>query len=238
MHSRAARPTRSGVTGTSRQARTRRPSLAAMSSMRASAAARSSVVVGQVGHAHGVGTRRRQVGIQHGPEEGVGHLGEDAGAVTDQRVGAGGAAVVEVAQGVEGVDDDVVAGGAPHRRHHGHTAGVVLVLAAVQAGVGGLGGEAGDGHVASPSSGSSAAEGPGTARSGADGSGHVPEGYPPAPAVLPFEPRYPTSWDLASHRKRPDGRSRRAAPRHPGCRRQPPGCRRRALEPPGGRCTR
>ena len=157
MHSRAARPTRSGVTGTSRQATTRRPSLAAMSSMRVSADAALVGVVGQVGHADGVRTRRRQVGIQHGAEEGVRDLGEDAGAVTDQRVGAGGAAVVEVAQGVEGVDDDVVAGGAPHRRHHGHTAGVVLVLAAVQAGVGGLGGEAGDGHVASPSSGSSAA---------------------------------------------------------------------------------
>ena len=92
-----------------------------------------------------------------GAEEGVGDLGEDAGTVTDERVGAGGAAVVEVAQRVEGVDDDVVAGGPPHRRHQGHAAGVVLVLAAVQARVGGLGGEAGDGHVASPSSGSSAA---------------------------------------------------------------------------------
>ena len=83
--------------------------------------------------------------------------------------------MVEVAQRVEGVVDDVVAGAPPHRRHQGHTAGVVLVLAAVEAGVGGLGGEAGDGHVASPSSGSSIHEGPGTARSGADGVGHVVE---------------------------------------------------------------
>ena len=113
--------------------------------------------VGQVGHAHGVGPGRREVGVEDGPEERVRDLGEDARAVTDQRVGAGGAAVVEVAQGVEGVDDDVVPRSASHRRHQGHTAGVVLVLAAVQAGVGGLGGEAGDGHVASPSSGSSAA---------------------------------------------------------------------------------
>ena len=43
---------------------------------------------------------------------------------------------------VERVLDDVVAGAPAHRRHEGHTAGVVLVLAAVQAGVGGLGGEA------------------------------------------------------------------------------------------------
>ena len=47
MHSRAVRPTRSGVTGTSRQAMTRRPSLAAMSSMRVSAARRSSASSGR-----------------------------------------------------------------------------------------------------------------------------------------------------------------------------------------------
>ena len=179
---RPGRPGRAS-TGTSRQPRTRRPSLGGDVLDAGLGGGALVGVVGQEGHADGVGARRRQVGSPAtARRKRVGDLGEDAGTVTDQRVGAGGAAVVEVAQGVEGVVDDVVAGGAPHRRHHGHTAGVVLVLAAVQAGVGGLGGEAGDGHVASPSSGSSAAERPGTARSGADGSGHVPEGYRRAPA--------------------------------------------------------
>ena len=138
------------------------------------------VVLGQVGHADGVGARLGEVGIQDGAEEVVGDLGEDAGAVTHQRVGAGGAAVVEVAQRVEGVRDDVVAGTAPHRRHEGHTAGIVLVLAAVQARVGGLGGEAGDGHVASPSSSVVGPRGAGHGKVSADGSGHVAEDYRPA----------------------------------------------------------
>ncbi len=147
-------------TGTSRQARTRRPSSAAISSMRASAARALVGVVGQEGHADGVGARRR-AGRQSSDvaEERVRDLGEDAGTVTDQRVGAGGAAVVEVAQGGRARASTMSwPARAAHRGDEGHTAGVVLVLAAVQAGVGGLGGEAGDGHVASPSSGSSAAE--------------------------------------------------------------------------------
>ena len=101
----------------------------------------------QEGGAHGIRTVDRQVEVDDLAEERVGDLGEDAGAVTHQRVGAGGAAVVEVAQGGQGVLDDVVAGASPHRRHEGHAAGVVLVLAAVEARVGGLGGEARRGHV-------------------------------------------------------------------------------------------
>ena len=68
-------------------------------------------------------------------------------APSPERVGAGGAAVLEVAQGGQGVVDDVVAGGAAQRRHEGDATGVVLELAAVQAGVGGLGGEARESHV-------------------------------------------------------------------------------------------
>ena len=58
MHSRAVRPTRSGVTGTSRQARTRRPSLGG--DLLDAGLGRGALVgvVGQVGHADGVRARR------------------------------------------------------------------------------------------------------------------------------------------------------------------------------------
>ena len=83
-------------------------------------------------------------GIRPGVGEGEGHdraeervrnLGEDAGTVTHERVGSGGATVVEVAQRGQRVVDDVVAGRSPHRRDERDPAGVVLELAAVQPGV-------------------------------------------------------------------------------------------------------
>ena len=110
-----------------------RPSSAASPRSRASAAARSAVVGRQEGDA-----RRRtrpasgSVEVDDLAQERVGDLGEDARAVTDERVGAGGAAVVEVAQGGQGVVDDVVPGAAAHRGDEGDAAGVVLVLAAVE----------------------------------------------------------------------------------------------------------
>ncbi len=92
-------------------------------------------VGGQEGHPRGirpdVGQRER-----HGlAEELVGDLREDARAVTDERVGARGAAVVEVAQGRQGVVEDVVPGAPAHRRDERDAAGIVLELAAVEAGV-------------------------------------------------------------------------------------------------------
>ena len=65
-------------------------------------------------------------------QERVGDLGEDARAVAGVGLGAGGAAVVEVAQRGEGLVDDLVGRRAGQRRHEGDAAGVVLVPAVVQ----------------------------------------------------------------------------------------------------------
>ena len=100
------------------------------------------LVARQEGGAHGIRAAHGQVEVDDGTEEGIGDLGQDAGPVAHEGVGAGGAAVLEVPQRGQGVVDDVVAGAPPHRRHESHAAGVVLVLAAVEPGVGGLGGEA------------------------------------------------------------------------------------------------
>ena len=53
---------------------------------------------------------RRELEVDDRPQEGVGDLHQDAGAVAGVDLGAGGAAVVEVAQGGERLDHDVVAG--------------------------------------------------------------------------------------------------------------------------------
>ena len=60
-------------------------------------------------------------------EEPVGDLEQDAGTVTGVGLGADGAPVLEVAQGLDGLGHDVVARLAGHGRHERHTAGVVLV---------------------------------------------------------------------------------------------------------------
>ena len=59
-------------------------------------------------------------------QERVGHLRDDARAVTGAGVGADRAAVLEVAQRVERGRDDVVTGGAPQGRDHREAAGVLL----------------------------------------------------------------------------------------------------------------
>ncbi len=112
-------------------------SAAAISSIRGLGRGARDRVRGQEGEPSGirpaVGQRERD-----GPaEERVGDLREDPRPVTDERVGAGGTAVVEVAQRGEGVVDDVVARRSPHRRDEGHAARVVLELAAVEPGVSG-----------------------------------------------------------------------------------------------------
>ena len=89
----------------------------------------------QVGHAGGVVAGLRQGEVDDVPEETVGHLGEDARAVPDERVGPGGTAVVQVRQGQQRVIDDVVTGVTAHRRDHRHTAGVPLGVPPVETGV-------------------------------------------------------------------------------------------------------
>jgi len=95
-------------------------------------------VLWQIGHARGIPAGRRQRERHGGTEELIGDLGEDAGAVTDQRIRARRTTVVQIAERVEGVDDDVVSGRAAHGRDHGHTTRVVLVGTAVEALVRGL----------------------------------------------------------------------------------------------------
>ena len=89
-------------------------------------------VEGQEGDTDAVRARRREVEAGHPPEEGVGHLDEDAGAVAGVRLGTRCAAVVEVAQRSEGGVDDVAAGTTLDVDHEGHTAGVVLEARVVE----------------------------------------------------------------------------------------------------------
>ncbi len=100
------------------------------------------LVLGQEGRAHGIRAGGGEREVRDAAEELVGHLGEDAGAVAHERVGAGGAAVLQVGEGQQGLVDDVVTGGAAQGGHHGDPAGVVLVVRAVETLVRGLGAEA------------------------------------------------------------------------------------------------
>jgi hypothetical protein len=88
-------------------------------------------------HARGVLADRGQVEVHDGAQEGVGHLRQDAGAVTGTRVGADRAAVLEVAQRLERELDDVVAGLAAERGDHRQAAGVLLERRVVHALLGG-----------------------------------------------------------------------------------------------------
>jgi hypothetical protein len=76
--------------------------------------------------ADGVLPERGQLERRDRAEEVVRDLGDDARAVAGARIGADRAAVLEVAQGVEGGVDDVVPGGAAHGGDHRETAGVLL----------------------------------------------------------------------------------------------------------------
>ena len=93
------------------------------------------VVAGQERRAHGVRARRRELeaGLAgDGAEERVGDLHQDAGAVTGVRLGARGAAVLQVAQGGEGLHQDLVAGLTGQGGDEGHATGVVLVARVVE----------------------------------------------------------------------------------------------------------
>ena len=96
------------------------------------------LLAGDVGGPDGVGARCRQVEVDGPAQEAVRDLREDPGSVADERVGARGAAVLEVGQRQQRLVDDVVPGGSAHRGDHRDAAGVVLRLTAVEAGVGGV----------------------------------------------------------------------------------------------------
>ena len=84
------------------------------------------------GHAHGVLTGFREPALDDGAQEAVRDLDQDARAVTGGLVGAGGAAMVQVAQRLEPLLDDLVPGHAVEVRDEGDTAGVVLVSRVVE----------------------------------------------------------------------------------------------------------
>ena len=93
------------------------------------------VFLGQEDHAHAVLARRRQGDLL--PRhllavELVGQLDEDAGAVAHQRIGAHRAAVIQVAQDLQTLRDDLVAAPPLDVRHEPHATGVVLVPWIVQ----------------------------------------------------------------------------------------------------------
>lgn len=89
---------------------------------------------GEEDEADGVGAGCGQIGSDRLPEEGVGHLEEDARPVARVLLGARGAAVVEALEGGESGPDDRVRGGSAQRRDEGQAAGVVFIRRIVESG--------------------------------------------------------------------------------------------------------
>ena len=92
------------------------------------------VISGQEGRSDRVLASRRQCEVDHLTQEAVWDADQDARAVPGVRLGARGAAVVQVAQGGQRVFHDVVAGHAGEGGHEGHPTGVVLGSRVIQAG--------------------------------------------------------------------------------------------------------
>ena len=90
-------------------------------------------ILGQEREAGGVLTLGRKFELHHGPEEPVGRLHEDAGAVAGVGLRAGCAAVFEVAQRADGQLDEPAATSTVHLRDEGHAARVVFIGRVVQA---------------------------------------------------------------------------------------------------------
>ncbi|BDZ50641.1 hypothetical protein GCM10025867_28820 [Frondihabitans sucicola] len=90
------------------------------------------VVDRQEADADGVVARGGQLELDDLAEEGVGHLHEDARAVSGAGVGADRASVLEVAEGTERGIDDVVTGGAAESGDHGEATGVFLLVGVVE----------------------------------------------------------------------------------------------------------
>ncbi|MPM13783.1 hypothetical protein SDC9_60142 [bioreactor metagenome] len=86
----------------------------------------------QEGHADRVRAGRRELELAHVTQERVGHLEQDARTVAGGFVGAGGTAVVEVAQGLEALLEDPVGRFAAQRGDEGHTTRIVFVHRVVE----------------------------------------------------------------------------------------------------------
>ena len=91
------------------------------------------LVGGQEADAHAVAPRLGQLEVDRRAEEGVRKLDEDPRAVAGADVGALGAAVLEVVERLERLDDDVVARHVVQPRDHGDAAGIVFVPRVVEA---------------------------------------------------------------------------------------------------------
>jgi hypothetical protein len=76
----------------------------------------------------------RQLEVDDLPEEAVGHLDQDAGAVTGVGFPAAGPPVFEVEQRSESLAHDAVIAAAGEVGHESHAAGVMLVGGVVQTG--------------------------------------------------------------------------------------------------------
>jgi hypothetical protein len=68
----------------------------------------------------------RQREFRDGPEELVGNLRDDSRAVAGAGVGADGSPVLQIAQGIQCVVDDVVTCGSAQGRDHGEAAGITF----------------------------------------------------------------------------------------------------------------
>ena len=126
---RAVAPSRSGATGTSRQPRTVRPSSAAIVSIRETASVVSSAGRKAMPTAYAPASGSSKSVTSR--EEGVRYLEQDAGAVARVGLGAGGAAVLEVAQYGQRLLDQRVAGLTGEGGHEPDATGVVLVTGVV-----------------------------------------------------------------------------------------------------------
>jgi hypothetical protein len=91
------------------------------------------LVAGQEAHGHAVAPRLGQLEARLGAHQLVGQLHEDAGAVARIRVGALGAAVLQVLERPQRTRDHLMGGGRAQARHEGNTASIVLVGRVVQA---------------------------------------------------------------------------------------------------------
>ena len=89
-------------------------------------------VGGQVGHTHRVLPHRGQHEIDSFAQESVRNLDENTRAVTGRRVGAGRAAVVEIGQSRQAVQNQLMGGLAVELGNEGYAARVVLVAGIVE----------------------------------------------------------------------------------------------------------
>ncbi len=131
---RAMVPQAPGTTGTSRQPSTRWPSAVTLCSIRAIARSRGAGVLGQEAHAHAVPAGIRQVHAALPAQERVGELDEDPRAVAGVRVGALGAAVLQLLEREQGAGDHLVRPRRTQTGDEGNSACIVLVGRVVQPG--------------------------------------------------------------------------------------------------------